>query len=97
MLGNPLGNLLNTMAETQGATTSADTLKLIEGVLEFIQGNLHNIARTWGTSSPQYNSARELMEKYFDENLQKMKIDAKKDNLNLEDLLAGMSLEEKPS
>lgn len=97
MFGNPLGGLLNAMEEDQDKTTSASTLKLIEGVLEFIRGNLSNIARTWGTSSPQYRSAREIMEKYFDENLQKMQIDPKKDKLDLADLLGEMSLDGKSS
>jgi len=90
MLGNPLGDLLASKEKQQ--TTEAETLKLIEGVLDYIQANLNNIRNTWGSSSPQYKAASEIMQKYFNENMKKMKIDVQ--DTNLEDLLANMSLDE---
>ncbi|KAK5079056.1 hypothetical protein LTR64_002523 [Lithohypha guttulata] len=84
--------------QDQPASASAEeNLALIEGVLEFIQGNLNNIAKTWGTSSTQYIAARGIMEKYFDENLKKLKIDGEEEHLSLDDLLGKMSLDEKAS
>ncbi|KAJ9663675.1 hypothetical protein H2198_000687 [Neophaeococcomyces mojaviensis] len=73
----------------------ADTMKLIEAVLDFIRGNLNNIRNTWGTSSPQYKAASEIMQAYFNENMQKLQVDTTE--ANLEDLLSNLSLEEKPS
>ena len=81
--------------QNQNQEPPADTLALINGVLEFIRGNLRNIESTWGTASPQYKAASEIMQKYFDENMEKMNIDIQKSDLNLSDLLSGMSLGEK--
>lgn len=81
--------------QNQNQEPPADTLALINGVLEFIRGNLRNIESTWGPASPQYKAASEIMQKYFDENMEKMNIDIQKSDLNLSDLLSGMSLGEK--
>lgn len=93
MASTSLGDLLESK-ENQDQS-SAETLKLIEGVLDYIRANLNNISYTWGTSSPQYKSASEIMQKYFNDNMKKMKIDVQE--TNLEDLLANMSLDEKPA
>lgn len=83
--------------QPKNASPSADTLKLIEGVLDFIRGNLNNIRNTWGATSPQYRAASEIMQQYFDENMKRLKINVEETNLSLEDLLANMSIDEKPS
>lgn len=93
MFGNPLGELLESK-QNQGPA-AADTLKLVEGVLDYIRANLNNIRNTWGSASPQYKAASEIMQKYFDENMKRMKIDVT--DTSLEDLLANMSLDEKPA
>lgn len=74
---------------------SAETVKLIEGVLDYIRANLNNIRNTWGPSSPQYKSASEIMQQYFDENMDKMNVEIGEQSL--EDLLANMSLDEPKS
>jgi len=91
MLGNPLGDLLESKENQENP--QAATLKLIEGFLDYIRANLNNIRNTWGSSSPQYKAASEIMQKYFDENMKKMNVDVQE--TNLEDLLASMSLDEK--
>lgn len=87
MIGNPLGDLLK---ESNSAKASPETLKLIEGVLDFIRANLKNIQYTWGTSSPQYKAASELMQKHFDDNMSKLDVETQ--NTSLEKLLGGLSL-----
>jgi len=89
MFGNPLNDLLESKENQTKA--AAETLKLIEGVLDYIRANLNNIRNTWGSSSPQYTAASEIMQRYFDENMKKMKIDI--EDTSLEDLLANMSLD----
>jgi len=91
MFGNPLGDLLESKENRDNP--QAATLKLVEGVLDYIRANLSNIRNTWGSSSPQYKAASEIMQKYFDENMKKMNVDVQE--TNLEDLLASMSLDEK--
>lgn len=92
---NMIGNSASDMRKSTGTESkpSAETLKLIEGVLDYIRGNLNNIQNTWGTSSPQYNAAREILQTYFDENMKKMNLDIQ--DTSLEDLIANMSLEDK--
>lgn len=87
MIGNPVGHLLKA---ANSPDASPDTLKMIGGLLDFIRANLKNIEYTWGTSSPQYKSASELMQKYFDENMNKLNLKA--DGKSLEELLGQMSL-----
>jgi len=89
---NPLSDLLE--SKENQAQPPADTLKLIGAVLDYIRANLKNTAYTFGPSSPQYTAASEMMQKYFDENMKKMKIDVVEET-TLEDLLANMSLDEK--
>lgn len=91
MFGNPVGDLLESKGHQN--KSAAESLKLIEGVLDYIRANLNNIRNTWGSSSPQYKAASEIMQKYFDENMKKMEIDI--EGTSLEDLLANMSLDEK--
>lgn len=91
MLGNPLGQLLEPKENHE--KTQAETLRLIEGVLDYIRANLNNIRNTWGPSSPQYKAASDIMQKYFDENMNNMNINVQE--TSLEDLLANMSLDKK--
>ena len=91
MLGNPLGDMPKSTEGQEQRT--ADTPKIIEGVLDYIRANLNNIRYTWGSSSPQYQAASEIMQKHFHENMKKLKVDIQ--DTSLEDLLANMSLSEK--
>ena len=91
MFGDPLRALI---MSTQTATSekkppSEDTLKLIEGVLDYIRANLSNIRNVFGVDSPQYKSASEIMNTYLDENLNKHKVE--KDDIA--NLLEKMSLD----
>lgn len=91
MFRSPLGDLVESKENQE--QPPADTLKLVEGVLDYIHANLSNIRNTWGSSSIQYKAASEIMQKYFDENMRKLKVDVRENSL--EDLLANMSLDEK--
>lgn len=70
-----------------------NTLKMIEEVLDFIRSNLNNVRNTWGSSSPQYQSATEIMKKCFADNMEKLHVDTT--GANLEALLSDLSLEGK--
>ena len=68
---------------------SAETLQLVEHVLDYIRANLVNIRKTWGPDSVQYQSAAQIMDQYLDENMKKLNV-AKPD---LEELMKNMKLE----
>ncbi|KAJ4542552.1 hypothetical protein HRR86_006152 [Exophiala dermatitidis] len=61
-------------AESQ-AQTQVQTLLLdrIDAVLDYIRSNLANILRTWGRESPQYRDAKEMMQAYLVENMERLK------------------------
>jgi len=48
-------------------------LKEINLMLDMIRSNLANIARTWGRDSPQYRSAKEIMQAYLAENVARLR------------------------
>jgi hypothetical protein len=75
---------------TNKKAPSEDSLKLIEAVLDYIRSNLSNIRNVWGTDSPQYKSASEIMNTYLDENLKKHKVE----KADISDLMEKMSLDD---
>ena len=75
----------------QQAEVSPQTLKLYEAVLDYVRANLSNILQTMGPDSPQYKSAREIMETCLEENARKLNM--KKPDLN--ELMGQMTLENK--
>lgn len=56
---------------TSLAEPSNAALEQINLVLDTIRLNLSNIARTWGRDSVQYASAREIMQSYLAENVER--------------------------
>ena len=89
MFGNPLGDIMST-AQTNSSESSAETLKLVEQVLDYIRANLVNIRNTWGAESVQYKSAAEIMDQYLEENMKRLKV--KKPDL--EELMRNLSLDQ---
>ena len=73
---------------SQPSQTSEETLTLINQVLDFIRGNLDNIARVWGRNSTQYEAASKIMEQYLDENLKKVNLQRS----DLGDLMQNLTL-----
>lgn len=69
----------------------ADNTKELEIIIEYVRTNRENIRRTWGDNSPQYHAANEIMQKYFNESVQKLNIDVQ--GASLEELIAKLSLQ----
>ena len=66
-------------------------MDLISAVLDFIRANLANVLATWGPESPQYESARDIMQAYLAENVRRIK-DTQVEDSEIDDLMAGLSL-----
>ncbi|KAL2426726.1 hypothetical protein ABEF95_001300 [Exophiala dermatitidis] len=79
--GNGKGNAdVDVDIEMKGesdAESQAQAQKLlldrIDAVLDYIRSNLANILRTWGRESPQYRDAKEMMQAYLVENMERFK------------------------
>ena len=72
-------------------------LEQINHLLDTIRLNLSNVRNTWGEASPQYASARTIMETALRENLARLGMDVGggkggKGGESLEQLMAGLDL-----
>lgn len=83
-------------AKVSPESPDADALKQVEIMLDYIRANLDNVRRTWGTASPQFRAASEIMQKYFNENIKKLDVNVDHQQTSLEDLITKMSLDENP-
>lgn len=63
-------------------------IQVIEEVLNFIRGNLHNIEGSFGKNSPQYRSAVQLMDDWLQENVKEVNVEQS----DLDELVQKMSL-----
>lgn len=88
------GNTISTVSVPASDSLSpspADSAKELEILIEYVRANRENIRRTWGDTSPQYHAANEIMQKYFNESVQKLNIDVQ--GASLEELIAKMSIQ----
>ncbi len=73
--GPSLSSLQTTATTTTpaGSVASETDLEEINLLLDMIRSNLSNIARTWGRESSQYRSAKEIMQAYLSENVERLR------------------------
>ena len=65
-----------------------ERLDQMSHILDYIRSNLRNVRNTWGESSPQYQSALEIMERALTENDTCLKIP----DSELEELMGKLDL-----
>lgn len=71
------------------ASNPNDRLEQMNQILDYIRTNLRNVRNTWGESSPQYQSAVEIMERALTDNAKRLSF---KDS-ELEELMDKMKLD----